>query len=261
MGYLVFAARLQQIKRKKSNLNMRLMHVSNQKMRIAEQIANAQKAKTARQNMFNSTVRTTQNVLQTIMGIGNATSAYVNMQNAMTFGAATNRQWSNLIGSIRMENVPNPNDGTTMARTYFEDASMPSELKNELMTKNIIKQDNGKYYVEDTNKETLNNAINNYFTQKQTEAYNKQMAAQIAASAGQMAMQGIVQAGNYFMDIHNQINDLTDSIELEQLNNIDAQLEQEQTNLQTQLKALDAEEQSVEKALDENIKKSAPKFA
>ena len=257
MGYLVFAARLQQIKRKKSNLNMRLMHISNQKMRIAEQIANAQKAKTARQNLFNSTVRTTQNALQTIMGIGNATSAYINTQQAMAFGAATNQNWMNLVTSATHETV-NGKMQISIPESSVNNINGLSAALSGVMTPD----GKGNYVLKEGKSQSdYNAALNNYFSQQQQAAYNQQIAAQVAASAGQMAMQGIVQAGNYFMDIHNQINDFCDSAELEQLNNIDAQLEQEQTNLQTQLKALDAEEGAVEKALDENIKKSAPKFA
>ena len=225
------------------------MHITAQKEKVAQQIANAQQAKLARQNLFNSTVRTTQNALQTFMGLGTATSSFLNQQQAYSQMASNRLAMANALNSISIDK----------GQLSINPETLKDEnLKQALEKDGYIKD--GKF-VSGTTRTQAESAISAYYTQQMSDFTNAQITNSIVASAGQMAMQGIINAGTYFQNMHNSVTDFTDSIDLEQLNNLDSQLEQEKTSIETQLAALKEEEEAVQKAQEAEIKKSAPKFS
>ena len=63
------------------------------------------------------------------------------------------------------------------------------------------------------------------------------------------------------LQVMNQTLDMTSQNQLRQIKEMENQIELERKNLETQVKAMTAEKQEVEKAEDNQIKESAPKFA
>lgn len=170
MGPLIFMARRHQIKRRKSNLQYRLMQVSNQRQQIAARMGEANQRKALNQSIY------------TVMNQFNQ-----NLQRQSMFQRM--QEISNAIGKSK-----NPD---TQKRAL--------QMEMDLLRFNLF-----------------NNINDNAFL--------------------------------------NQMNDTADQAELAQLHVIDSQLEQEQVSLENQLKLLEAEEQAVEKQMDQEIKNSAPKF-
>lgn len=121
----------------------------------------------------------------------------------------------------------------------------------------------------------MQQSVNDYMLQSQkamlyqnfTNFVNYQVKF-IPPQMQQMAMQQYtmqfhaqIQMFDMNMAMQSQVNQLSNDAQLQGLNAIDQQLEQEQIALETQIKLLAAEEQNVQKQMDEEIKNSAPKFA
>ena len=100
---------------------------------------------------------------------------------------------------------------------------------------------------------TIKNAQMQYYQDQQAA----QMQAQQQAMFGQMAMS----AGQQAMGFFGQMMDLQSEGQLKRINDAESQIELERKTLETQLKAMTAELEAVEKAEDNAIKASAPKYA
>ena len=170
MGPLIFMARRHQIKRKKSNLQYRLMQVSNQRQQIAARMGEANQRKALNQSINTAMNQFNQNLMYQTL--------FQKMQEH-------NKQMSN------------SKDSGTQSRA----------LEMDLLN------------------------------------FKREMNNKIFSDA-----------------LTSKMNDIGDQAELAQLHVLDSQLEQEQTSLENQLKLLEAEEQAVEKQMDQEIKNSAPKF-
>lgn len=96
-------------------------------------------------------------------------------------------------------------------------------------------------------------------TSKATAGTNSNLPSQIAQGSIYDTFYNL-QNQNLMNNLLNGLGSAGDEAELGQLQMIDSQLEQEQTSLENQLKLLEAEEQAVEKQMDQEIKNSAPKF-
>lgn len=92
-----------------------------------------------------------------------------------------------------------------------------------------------------------------------TDEQQKQMQAEMEK---EMKKSYLAMAGtqNFFNGL-SQMIDFSTQNELRNINNMENQIELERKNLETQVKAMTAELESVEKAEDNAIKNSAPKFA
>lgn len=247
MGPLIFVARKHQIQRKKSQLNMRLMQIQNQREKIAEQIGQAQQAKTARQNLFNSTSRMAQNSIMAMMNIQNMANNYSSNM-GMQLGLLNAQKQASAFSGLTSLSGITPEKYNELTGIGFSP---------EIFRENT--QD-GKTTYSIANAEKYNEQVQNYYNQKVQSVLAPYQANQLSSMANNIAMNGMMGASNLFNNLINTVSNLGDEAELESLNAIDSQLEQEQTTVETQLKMLEAELQSVDKQLDNEIKQSAPKF-
>jgi len=288
MGPLIFVARKHQIQRKKSNLNMRLMQIQNKREQVAEQIGQAQSAKTARQNLFNSTNRLAQNSIMTMMNLMNGVNSYTagNALNTGLFNAMSNMTQMNNAFKVK-DGVSYLLCGESAGPKFagFVDTSKPVDanlnyVNTEGMTQvggayyNASQLENGQpkagetgvtiagYQTKDAVDAASYNAHTNSLYQKQiSDAYAASQAGNLAQMGTQLALNNLMNSGNLFSNMINNINDLSDNATLEELHALDSQLEQEQTTVETQIKMLEAELQAVDKQLDNEIKQAAPKFS
>ena len=92
MGPLIFIARTHQIKRKKSQLNLRLMQIQSRRQDLAQQISNAQQHKTANQNMWNmmNNMQQRQMEMNSMMMLYGGQSLFGNIQQAILSNAKQN---------------------------------------------------------------------------------------------------------------------------------------------------------------------------
>ena len=123
-----------------------------------------------------------------------------------------------------------------------------------------------------TNQMAMNNATRDLMTRLMNNNVQADRARNLENGTGSNYLSGAINNGGiydayYALQNQNLMNNLLnglgsagDEAELGQLQMIDSQLEQEQTSLENQLKLLEAEEQAVEKQMDQEIKNSAPKF-
>ncbi|MBO5947612.1 hypothetical protein J6Q66_02110 [bacterium] len=244
MGPLIFMARRHQIKRKKSTYQYRLLQVNNQRQQIAEQMGQANKAKAMRQSLFTTANQQAQNQLMR------------NMQLAQMFQQQASNQ--NYINTLMGANQFNPSNFVKLGSDgkYFlqQGANLPAGLK-------ITQGANGEITQSDyTNLvNALDKAKNHFFLDNAVGNLNNGGLGGFGGLT-MMMMQGMMGGSNLGQQIMNMAMDEQDEAELARLHVIDSQLEQEQMSLENQLKLLEAEEQAVEKQMDEEIKKSAPKF-
>lgn len=112
-------------------------------------------------------------------------------------------------------------------------------------------------------------SIGNSYTQK--VQFGTQMAMQQMMKTPNMDTEKMNQyfQGSYqhlqdatmFFSMQGQMMDMQSENQLRNVKDMENQIELERKNLETQVKALSAERESVEKAEDNEIKNSAPKFA
>lgn len=111
--------------------------------------------------------------------------------------------------------------------------------------------------------------------QMQTNAIMQQLANNTANNQGNVdysqytpLLQQALSGANFMaspmgqaLSIMNQTLDITSQNQLRHIKDMENQIELERKNLETQVKAMSAEMDAVEKAEDNEIKKSAPQFA
>lgn len=242
MGPLIFMARRHQIKRKKSTYQYRLLQVNNQRQQIAEQMGQANKAKAMRQSLFATANQQAQNQMLR------------NMQLAQMFQQqASNQNYKNMLIGANEFNASNYVKLGTGGKYFVQDGANLSQFG--------ITTNNGEITQSDyTNLvDALDKAKNHFFL---NNAINNMNGGGLGGFGGltMMMMQGLMGGNNIGQQIMNMAMDAQDEEELARLHVIDSQLEQEQISLENQLKLLEAEEQAVEKQMDQEIKNSAPKF-
>ena len=135
------------------------------------------------------------------------------------------------------------------------------EALGEQLLNSYIESKDGKYSLISGKETAYSEAINDYYNGKMMNLMNANRNQELTQLANNIAMNGMMNSSNLFNNLINTISNLGDEAELESLNAIDSQLEQEQTTVETQIKMLEAELQSVDKQLDNEIKQSAPKFS
>lgn len=242
MGPLIFMARRHQIKRKKSTYQYRLLQVNNQRQQIAEQMGQANKAKAMRQSLFTTANQQAQNQLMR------------NMQLAQMFQQQMSNQ--NYINTLMGANQFNPSNFVKLGsggKYFVQDGANLSQFGITTNNGEITQSD----YANLVN--ALDKAKNHFFLDNAVGNLNNGGLGGFGGLT-MMMMQGMMGGSNLGQQIMNMAMDEQDEAELARLHVIDSQLEQEQVSLENQLKLLEAEEQAVEKQMDEEIKKSAPKF-
>ena len=269
---------------------MRLMQIQNKREQVAEQIGQAQSAKTARQNLFNSTNRLAQNSIMTMMNLMNGFNSFGANQalNTGVFDAMSNMTRMNGSFNVGKDAAGNAYSyllcGSNPSAEYSPliDRSKPVDKDGNLVTGTNI---NGVYYQPSqlennvpkpgeqgvsvagymTDKTmdaaAFHELTNTSYMEKIRDTYAKSQANNLAQMGTQLAMNNLMNSGNLFSNMLNNINDLSDNATLEELHALDSQLEQEQTTVETQIKMLEAELQAVDKQLDNEIKQAAPKFS
>lgn len=237
MGPLIFMARRHQIKRKKSTYQYRLLQVSNQRQQIAEQMGQANKAKALRQSLFTTANQQAQNQLMRALMLPQMFAQQAQNQKFIDMMSGCQAKWNknNIMdenGKLKQAFTIN---GTPYAAGTQLDSTQQSALGAALMQEQMS----------DMQKMAQNQFYNN---------------GSGFGGLTMMMMQSIAGANSMGNQIMQMAMDEHDEAELARLHVIDSQLEQEQVSLENQLKLLEAEEQAVEKQMDEEIKKSAPKF-
>ena len=243
MGPLIFMARRHQIKRKKSTYQYRLLQVNNQRQQIAEQMGQANKAKALRQSLFTTANQQAQNQMMR------------NMQLAQMFQQqASNQNYMNMLMGANAFNASNYVKLGTDGKYFAQNGANLSQFGSTAGANGEISQSD------------YTNLINSLSASKDKffldNAINNMNGGGLGGFGGltMMMMQGLMGGNNIGQQIMNMAMDEQDEAELARLHVIDSQLEQEQISLENQLKLLEAEEQAVEKQMDQEIKNSAPKF-
>lgn len=110
--------------------------------------------------------------------------------------------------------------------------------------------------------------IGNAFTQQQQQANQIAMYQMMQGGGNKEDLQKLLSGGfmqqnviGSMFSLAGQMIDMQSQNELRRVKDMENQIELERKNLETQVKAMTAERESVEKAEDNEIKNSAPKFA
>ena len=261
---LIVTSQLARRRRRHAEISVLKMNNANRSLQITKQIGDAQKAKTAREQLFNSTVRQSANALQTMQNMQMQERSYMqNMEMSANQRKITETQQK--IYSIFASDI----DGKKIKNF----AELPAEVMAAFGVKKegdgslicmdgcMLEKNGNDWQIKSGADEQKLRSYVHAFLQGQMDAQSKDMMKNyIDNQNSYYAMQQTTNTQNYFTNMFNLQSEFIDSAELESLNAIETQLRAEKDQLDTEDTMVVAEIQALEKVQEESAKKDAPKY-